>query len=372
MVSSVRGARRHYLTSRDKYLILGDMSVIRSAGLRGFRATVAELGGNAEEFATACGLPVAALDTDDMLVSDQAVAAVLELAAHRLDCPDLGLRMSARQDLAMLGPLALAIRSSPTLADVLECSSRYLFVHARSLSLVLEPDPYGDRGVVALRYGVRAAMATPIQGTDLGLAFVHRAIQRLTGDRYGLRSVELPYRPPAPLSVYEEFFGAPVRVGRRDALLRVPSSLAARQLSGGDEQLHRLAMEFLAQQTATTGSSVVPTVRAAVKQLLGTTPPEIGVVAGLLTMHPRTLQRRLSAEGTTFAAVLDDVRRTETRRYLTTTDIAMSQIASLVGLTEQATLTRCCRRWWGRPPTAIRKDPALARDHVSPPTATGT
>ncbi len=362
MVSSVRGAGPPHLTSRDKYLILGDMSVIRSAGLRGFRVTVAELGGDAEELATSCGLPVAALDTDDLLVSDQAVAAVLELAAHRLDCPDLGLRMSARQDLAMLGPLALAIRSSPTLADVLECSSRYLFVHARSLSLSLDPDPYGDRGVVALRYGVRAAAAAPVQGTDLGLAFVHRAIQRLLGDRYGLRSVELPYRPPAPLSVYERFFGAPVRAGRRDALLRVPSSLAARRLSGGDEQLHRLAMEFLAQQTATTGSSVVPTVRAAVKQLLGTTPPEIGVVAGLLAMHPRTLQRRLSAEGTTFAAVLDDVRRTETRRYLTTTDISTSQIASLVGLTEQATLTRCCRRWWGRPPTAIRNEPGLARD----------
>src|SRR5690606_19255564 len=72
------------LTSRDNPLILDDMSVIRSAGLRGFRATVAELGGDAEAFAQATGIPVAALDTDDLLVPDQAVAAVLELAAHRL------------------------------------------------------------------------------------------------------------------------------------------------------------------------------------------------------------------------------------------------------------------------------------------------
>ncbi|MEU2257877.1 AraC family transcriptional regulator [Nocardia xishanensis] len=331
------------------------MSVIRSAGLRGFRATVAELGGNAEEYATAVGLPTAALDADDLLVPDHAVAAALELAAHRLDCPDLGLRISYRQDLDMLGPLALAIRNSPTLADALACSSRYMFVHARSLSLGLTADPYGDPGVVALRYDGPPDMPAPVQGTDLGLGFVHRAIQRLVGERYGLRSVELPYHPPAPLRAYEEFFGAPVRVGRSAAILRMPRGLADRPLSGGDQQLHRLAMAFLAEQTAETGTSITPRVRAALRQLLGTTPPEIAAVASILSTHPRTLQRRLAAEGATFAALLDDVRREEAHRYLTTTDIPMSQVASLLGFAEQATFTRSCRRWWGHTPTALRR-----------------
>ncbi|WP_330183023.1 AraC family transcriptional regulator [Nocardia sp. NBC_01503] len=345
-----------FLTLRDKYLILDDMSVIRSAGLRGFRATVAELGGDAEELATLCGLPLEALDTDDLLVPDQAVGAALELAAHRLNCPDLGLRMSRRQDLDMLGPLALAIRNSPTLADVLECTSRYLFVHARSLSLTMGPDPYGDRGVIALRYGVTApGLPTPVQGTDVGLAFVHRAIQRLAEEKYGLRSVELPYRPAAPIQVYEEFFGAPVRIERPVALLRVPSALANRPLSGGDENLHRLAMAFLAEQSGGASTALTPQVRITLQKLLGTAAPEIGAVARLLTIHPRTLQRRLAAEGTSFAALLDEVRRTEARRYLTTTDMPMSQVASLVGLSEQSTFTRCCQRWWGTTPSAVRR-----------------
>ncbi|MFE3023262.1 AraC family transcriptional regulator [Nocardia tengchongensis] len=344
------------MTLRDNYLILDDMSVIRSAGLRGFRATVAELGGDAEEMATACGLPVAALDTDDLLVPDQAVAAVLELAAHRLDCPDLGLRMARRQDLDMLGPLALAIRNATSLAAVLECTSRYLFVHARSLSLTMEADPYGDRGVIALRYGANApGLPTPVQGTDLGLAFVHRTIQRLVEDRYGLRSVELPYRPVAPIRTYEEFFGAPVRIERPAALLRGPATLGDRTLAGGDENLHRLAMAFLAEQSGDAAAAVAPRVRTTLQKLLGTAAPEIEVVARLLTIHPRTLQRRLTAEGTTFAAILDEVRRDEARRYLTTTDMPMSQVASLLGLSEQSVFTRCCQRWWGATPTAVRR-----------------
>ncbi|WP_067863639.1 AraC family transcriptional regulator [Nocardia shimofusensis] len=336
------------------------MSVIRSAGLRGFRSTVAELGGDAEALAQAAGIPAAALDADDLLVPDQAVAAVLELAAHRLNCPDLGLRIAYRQDLDMLGPLALAIRNSPTLADTLACTSRYLFVHARSLSLDIEPDPYGDPEIVALRCGVRPGLPIPVQGTDLSLGFLHRALQRLATPRYGLRSVELPYRPPAPVAAYERFFAAPVHTGRPGAALRVPAALASRPLSGGDETLHRLALAFLAEQTATGGEDGAPTptaqqVRTALRQLLGTAPAEIGSVARLLSMHPRTLQRRLADEATGFAAILDDVRRRQARHYLTTTDMPLAQVTSLLGLADQATLTRCARRWWGRTPTAVRR-----------------
>lgn len=344
------------MISHDILLILDDMSVIRSAGLRGFRATVAELGGDAEELAAAVGLPGAALDTDDLLVPDQAVAAVLELAAHRLRCPDLGLRISGRQDLDMLGPLALAIRNSPTLAEVMECTTRYLFVHAPSLRIHLIPDPYGDENVVALWYEVRSGDGPTLpQSTDLGLGFVHRAIRRLVTGPYGLRSVELPYRPLATTAVYERFFGAPVRVARPAALLRMPRELQNRPLTGGDETLHGLAMAFLAAQTAGDGTATAPRVRTAVRQLLGTVEPGITTVADLLTIHPRTLQRRLAAENTSFATILDEVRRERAYHYLTTTTMPLGQITSLLGLAEQATLTRCCRRWWHETPSALRR-----------------
>lgn len=344
------------MTLRDNPLTLDDMSVIRSAGLRGFRQTVAELGGEPEVYAEAAGLPVEALDTDDLLVPDLAMAEVLELAARDLARPDLGLLIAGRQDLGMLGALALAIQNSPTLADALECTSRYLFVHARSLDVSLVPDPYGGRGVVALRYGLEAGELAPVQGTDLGLGFLHRAIQSLVGQRYGLRTVELPYRPPAPLAVYERFFGVPVRVARPAAMLRVPRDLAGRSLVGGDPSIRRLALAFLDQQAAESGPNLVPKVRGAVQQSLGTAPTDIESVGRLLALHPRTLQRRLADEGTSFAAVLDEVRRQLARHYLTTTDMPLSQVAGLLGLSEQSVLTRCARRWWDSTPTAVRKE----------------
>jgi AraC-like DNA-binding protein len=327
------------------------MSVIRSAGLRGFRDVVTRLGGDPEALVLRAGIPVAALDADDLLVSDVALATVLEDAAHRLDRPDLGLLIAPHQDLGMLGALALAIQNSATVGDAMECVSRYLFVHARRISLTLEPDPYGAPGIGALHLDT-GGPTPPVQGTDLCLGFLHRAITALVGEPYGLRGVELPYRPPAPVERYEQFFGAPVRTGRYAALLRVPTSLAGRRLAHGDAQLRRLALVYLGEQAH---DDVVDRVRTAIRRSLGTALPDIDATARLLAMHRRTLQRRLSDHGTTFAALLDEERAAMARRYLTTTDLPLSQVAALLSLSEQSALTRCCRRWWGTTPTGVRR-----------------
>ncbi|MEV0319280.1 AraC family transcriptional regulator [Streptomyces sp. NPDC050658] len=341
------------------------MSVIRSAGLRGFRAAVAELGGDAEAYARQAGYPTAALDADDLLVPEEAMATVLELAADDLGCPDLGLRIAARQDLGMLGALALAIQNSATLGDALECTTRYLFVHARSLRLSLEPDPYGTPGVGALRWDVREGLHAPPQGIDLSLGFMHRTITYLVGPAYGLGSVELPHPLLAPLATYEEFFGVPVKPDRPAALLRVPLSLADRSLAGGNARLRRLALAYLDEQLLSERTDVVSSVRAVITRSLHTAPPDIETVARLLTVHPRTLQRRLRAEGTTFASIIDEQRRTTAHRYLTTTDLPLTQITALLGLSEQSALNRCCRRWWGVTPGTVRRGSAPTDQHGS-------
>lgn len=355
------------MIERDTWLILDDMlpaghSVIRSAGLRGFRAVVTELGGDADDLARQARLDPAALDTDDLLVDDVAVATVLELAADELGRGDLGLRVAERQDLSMLGALALAIESSPTVADAVECTSRYLFVHAPAMRITVVDDPEGVAGVDGLRYDLTApGLTPPPQGTTLSLGTLHRIIRSLVGGGYGLRSVDLPHPPAAPRAAYEDFFGARVRFDRPSALLRMPSSLGALPLAGRDDTLRRVALEHLDRQVPASGDAVTPRVRGAVQQLLGTGAPEVGQVARLLGVHPRTLQRRLAEERTSFTAVLDDVRRQETHRYLTTTDLPLAQVARLVGVAEQAVLTRLARRWWGRTPAVVRRGARAAQ-----------
>jgi AraC-like DNA-binding protein len=324
---------------------------------------VTDLGGDPEVYARQAGLPVEALDTDELLVDDTAMAAALELAAADLGCPDLGLRVGEAQDFRMLGPLSVAMQNSPSVGEALECTSRYMFVHARDVTFSSVDDPDGARGVVGLRYSLGAGKRLLPQAADMTMLFLHRAMTFLVGGGYGLRSVDLPHDLLAQRSRYEDAFGARVRFNRPGALLRVPTSFLSRPLVGVDDTLRSLAMAFLSRQSAESGPVTAGRVRAVIDQSLGTRSIDLGDVARVLDTHPRTLQRQLAAEGESFASILDGVRRARARFYLTTTDLPLSQVGNLVGLAEQAVLTRCAQRWWGRTPTVIRRE-ARARNMI--------
>ena len=81
----------------------------------------------------------------------------------------------------------------------------------------------------------------------------------------------------------------------------------------------------------------------------------IDEVARELAMSPRTLQRRLENEGTTFGAVLDETRRVAALEYLKNPRIAIAEAAFLLGFSEPSTFYRSFRRWTGDTPANYRR-----------------
>jgi len=67
------------------------------------------------------------------------------------------------------------------------------------------------------------------------------------------------------------------------------------------------------------------------------------------------LQRHLVREGTSYQAVLDDVRRAMSRRLLAATDLAESEVAFLLGFAELNSFTRAFRGWEGASPRRWRQ-----------------
>lgn len=335
------------------------MAMIRSAGLHGFRALVTELGGDADDIAARSGLPSAALERTDVLVPDTPVAIALETAAAELSCPDFGLRMAQRQNLDLLGPLGLAVKHSESLATALRYVSDFLFVHAEGLRIRAVPDPLGAADVAGVEFDAGPGRVPTPQSTGLVLGFAHRAAVELVGGPYGLRSVELPHEPPDP-AAYAAYFRGPVRGGHPSAVVRITGSLGSLLLRDHDEELHRLALAMLARHRRDPSDDVVELVRTALSHAMGQAPLTITAVARQLSVHPRTLQRLLTAAGTSFAEVLDDLRRHTARQLLTGTDLPIAQVAQRIGYTEAATFSRRARTWWGMTPVRVRQSSGLS------------
>jgi AraC-like DNA-binding protein len=328
-------------------------SMVRGASLRGLPELVDSLGGDGAELFTRFRIPPAALASDDAVIPTSAAGRVLETAAAALGCHDLGLRLAGQQNATVLGPLALAIENSPTFGDALDTANRFLFVHSPALTVSQIPDPAGRPGVVGLLYrGTEEPL--PPQVVDLGLGLFHRIIVLLHGGPYGLRSVHLPHPPLAPVTAYTTFFGTDVRFDRPDAVLRVPGGLATTAVPGGNQVLRDIAVDYITSHFPAPGRALAGRVHLLLTQALGSSPIEVGAIARLLRTHPRTLQRRLAAEGTTFEAILDDVRRATAARLITQTDLPFVQVTAMVGLTEQSALSRAARRWFGVTPRQLR------------------
>lgn len=95
------------------------------------------------------------------------------------------------------------------------------------------------------------------------------------------------------------------------------------------------------------GQSVLPDpplvqrVRRAIRDALPHDAPKVADVAKALGLGPRTLHRRLAAEGTSFGEVLDSTRHR----------VAVGEVAYLVGFREQSSFFRAFKRWTGETPT---------------------
>jgi AraC-like DNA-binding protein len=83
--------------------------------------------------------------------------------------------------------------------------------------------------------------------------------------------------------------------------------------------------------------------------------PTLASVSRALALSPRALQLRLADEGTTYSAIVDRMQRERALLLLTTSDLPMTTIATRVGFSSPAGLTRAVRRWTSLSPTEYRR-----------------
>ncbi len=339
--------------------VTGNTALIRAASLRGFGSLVEEQGGDPVDLFRRFRIPPSVLEGDDGLISITAHDLMLDAAADELGCPDFGLRLAERQGLGILGPLAVAIESSSTVAEALECVTRFMFVHSPALRIGVEDDPQGATGVVAVTYrkDLRESPYSP-QAMELGVALLLRISAAMLGGIEGLRSVELPHAPLSSIQRYTGVFGVTTRFHAPVAALRLDQQVLDARFANADEAIRTVALAHLAANHTNPEGLAAVQVRGALTERLGTVPASLTQVARLLAVHPRTLQRRLAGEGTSFGLVLDDVRRVAAARYIAGTNMPFARVAPLLGFSEQSALTRAVRRWYGVSPRRLRRDGA--------------
>ena len=342
------------------------MSVfVRSAALTGYGPLAQSLGLDVPALLARFELPLAALDEPDRLVSYPAFINLLEASALLSQCDDFGLRLAHIQGIGILGPVAVLLRQACDLGEAISLGMRYLFVHSPALALQLQPDAQ-QPGKVELVLDIRQVnLAARPQICSLSLSILCQCLRQLTAGRVQPLRVSLPHARHASAAAYRQAFGCPVDFSAPAASVQLAASDLAVVLSAHDPEVKKLALDYLQRYADAQPVRLTEQVRRLAKDLLGTGLSGQEDIARSLAMHPRTLQRRLQAEGTCFADLLDTLRREQFEALIALPGgPGLTQIAHILGYAEASVLSRSCKRWFGMSPRAMQ---ALAASRKTAP-----
>lgn len=333
---------------------MSDMSLIRGTSLLGFVDLVDELHGDPDRLLTAYQLDRNAVGNHDRFVSYRSVAGVLEAAAQATATGDFGRRLGSRQGIEILGPLGVAARTAPTVGEALRAIENYMTVYSPALMIGVRGEP----GASAATFEWRIVVSRPPahrQAAELALGVTCRVFRLLAGDDFLPSSVQLRHEPLIDRANYVDYFGCPVEFSAARYGFVFPAGILRRPLRS-DSAVHAVVQDYLNTIVVPTTATTVDAVVKLIRRTLPTGTLDLDLVAEQLAQHRRTLQRQLAAQGTSFAQLVDDVRRDEAERYLRDTDMPLGQLAGLLALSEQSALTRACHRWFGATPSQVRRD----------------
>ncbi|MEF9994820.1 MAG: AraC family transcriptional regulator [Acinetobacter sp.] len=329
--------------------------MVHASGIRGYLEVMQDLKFDPEPLLAQHNITLEQLKQDDAWLCQRSVINLFEQTAAIAQCPDLGLRVSRHQDISVLGVLGIILQSAPSIRGVIEYTSDFMFLHGPGLVMSLnQPSPlFEDAAEVIFEIQING-YAPQRQTIDNCLGTTHRILKWLAAENYELKAVSLPHKPLAALSEYQRFFGAPILVNQQRAALHLSRQTLQSQPHSTNQALREIAQDYITRHFRNPTEQVSANVRKALRIHLATSHSDKTHIAEMLAFHPRTLQRKLADEGTSFDEIKDEIRKELALQYLWNTQISISQLTDILGFTKQSALSRASKRWFGHSPKDVR------------------
>ena len=261
--------------------------------------------------------------------------------------PGIGLRLGSHMSLTAHGLLGYAAMSSANLGEVVQLLLRYFNTRTR----LLVPELRRQRDSASLLFQESVPLGdVRIPYMDVTLASLAGALRFLVGERFDEATVHFPYPPPAWAERYDEVFPGGVRFNADAAGIEVPRALLEIPFPTADRASRDMALRQCEEELRRLEAR--ETVAERIRRHLMTARehlPTIEELAERMAMTSRTLRRHLAATGTSYKALLEEVRRTRAIQALEK-GMSVQQVAWELGYADPSNFARAFRKWTGHSP----------------------
>ncbi|MGB8355692.1 MAG: AraC family transcriptional regulator [Chthoniobacteraceae bacterium] len=293
------------------------------------------------------GLPLTLWTSGKGMVTTEQLFGLWRAAGELSTDPSAGLRMPGLVPVAQHHPVSIAAQHARTFRDGLQRLARY-----KSLCCGEEMRFTESREECRVElHWISSGESAPPLLIDAVFASALELGRRGSGRPLHPLRVELA-RKAEHREIHESHYGCPVKfkaphnaIVFRAADLNLPFiTYNAALLEMLSPQLDRELAQRKAEQTPASKA------RWVLRRLLGGHRPDIVTVAKELGMSSRTLQRRITEEGTSFRQLVSDARHELARHYLAVPSLELGETACLLGYEDPNSFFRAFREWEGMTP----------------------
>ena len=316
----------------------------------GFWDGLRQLGISGHDVARKAQLPLTI--TTESVVTTTQYFAIWQAYSDLIDNPSKSIVSLAKVfETAHYPPSVLTAYHARNYRDALNRMARYKKLCPPENLLITEKD---ELCTIKLEWSDIERSGPPML-VGITLAFLLELGRRGTGQPLIAKSIEFS-QSMGDVQELEDYFGCPVYVGANCDKL----TLYRKDLDCSFTSYNAELMEILApvmDQALNENEycrSFTEVVKWILKKNLTGGRPDIQTVASEIGMSDRTLQRRLTDEGTTFNYLLTQIRHEQSQEYLKDSSLDIKEIAFLIGYEDQNSFYRAFHLWEGDTPSNWR------------------
>lgn len=296
------------------------------------------------------GLEMQILNKADAWIPFTAHAKFIEIAARDLRDHCFGLHFGATIDIRDAGLLGYLGVASRTVADAMHNLSRYLRVFSEAYQVDL--NVAGETGTLTI-IPLHPSYRQYRQATEFAYAVIINTYRQLTGKRLAPVAVQFVHHRRSHIDDFAKQFGCSVRFNRDQGYIVFSRKTLATPIESSDDRLLRILRNHaddLLRRRPPHREEFVHQIERRLTELLPRGQARVKSIATEFAMSERTLMRRLAELNMTFAGMVERLRQDLASRYLAEDKLTFTQIAFLLGYSNQSAFSVAYKRWTGRSP----------------------
>ena len=328
------------------------MAQLRKMALSGLIETATDLGLETDEFLHSHGLNANYFDhigIDEMMEFDLATE-LIESVAKMTEKHHCGVLMGIKQDIHFLGIIGYLMEQSKDVLDALTALSEHLSIHTPTPVTI---EDYGH--LTSINFINILPLSQQSYSNEMAMAQAMVIMKTLCGNQFKPKSVHFNHARKSDSTIYERTFRSPVLFEQTKTELIYDSGHNTQPILRADPLLKEILTKQIEQLKIDENIDIRSQVEPLIRRSLQSQRYNIDQIAKHLSLHPRTLQRKLKETGVNYSGIVEEIRKDVATERLRNSNITIMQLSDYLGYNDNTAFTRAFKKWFGETPMQWRK-----------------